>query len=232
MAHLKNKTNLFFDLDDTLWDFKANSGVILSALFEEFGLEKKLNTSLHDFLTYYRKLNLQLWSRYYKREIDKHYLRNYRFKEVFNHFGYDHYEESLLVSEAYMTRAPFGTALKEGCIETLTYLKTKYKLHIITNGFVESQAIKIDSCGLRPFFSNIIISEEHALVKPELRIFRVAESLAESQPHECVMIGDSMESDVQGALNAGWDAVYLRGENDSEYSGTCIQRLAELMELF
>ena len=88
-------------------------------------------------------------------------------------------------------------------------LNKNYHLHIITNGFKEVQAIKIDGCGLRNYFKNIIISEEHNLSKPEEKIFRLAESFADAKTEECVMIGDNFESDIVGALNAGWEAIYF-----------------------
>ncbi len=224
--------HLFFDLDDTLWDFTKNSAAALEPLFAEFALQRKLNTEFRLFLEKYRVINLQFWSRYYKREIDKEYMRNFRFHEVFKQFGYDKYEDNLLFSDAYTKRAPFGLHLKEGCLDTLSYLKNKYKLHIITNGFASTQSIKLDGCKLREYFTTIIISDEHALIKPEEKIFRLAESLTEARPEECVMIGDSIESDIEGALNAGWRAIYFADYNEHDYKGEFITRLEELKTIF
>src|SRR5690606_13699455 len=109
----------------------------------------------------------------------------------------------------YLTRTPKGTLLKENCLDVLGYLKGKYQLHIITNGFKESQDIKITGSGLRDYFSQIIISDEHQLIKPEEKIFRLAEKLSGAEVADCVMIGDSLESDIAGAENAGWDAIYF-----------------------
>ncbi|MDI1355272.1 MAG: YjjG family noncanonical pyrimidine nucleotidase [bacterium] len=229
---MKSKKHLFFDLDDTLWDFAANSSLVLEKLFHEFELKKKLNTEYPVFLESYRKVNLQLWSLYYKKQIDKRYMRNFRFNEVFKQFDYDNYEDNILISEQYMLQAPHGRLLKQGCIDTLNYLKPNYHLHIITNGFTETQAIKIDGCGLRDFFTNIIISEEHNLVKPEEKIFRLAESLAGAHPAECVMIGDSMESDVEGAKNAGWEAIYYSESDAGKYKGWHVRNLGELQKIF
>lgn len=229
---MKTKRHLFFDLDDTLWDFAGNSSFVLEKLYNEFELQKKLKTDYPNFLSTYRKVNLQLWSMYYKKQIDKRYMRNFRFNEVFKQFGYDHYEDNIQISEKYMQEAPHGRLLKQGCKDTLTYLKQNYTLHIITNGFTETQAIKIDGCGLRDYFSNIIISEEHNLVKPEKEIFRLAEKLAAAKPAECVMIGDSMESDVEGAKNAGWEAIYYSESDSGNYNGWHIRNLEELQRIF
>jgi len=232
MADLKNKKHLFFDFDDTLWDFQKNSAAVLHELFYEFDLTSKLHVNIDEFLSGYRKTNQAFWSLYYKGQIDKPYLRNHRFNETFKLYGYDNYEENLLITEQYLNRAPHGTSLKEGCIETLDYLKQNYKLHIITNGFKEVFAIKMNACGIREYFEHIIVSEEHELVKPDKKIFRMAESFAGAKTDECVMIGDSLESDIEGALNAGWDAVFLTENSDHGYVGKTISRLEELKTLF
>lgn len=201
--------HIFFDLDDTLWDFEKNSSVVLRNLFLEFDLSSKLNTDFDTFYITYKQINSDLWRSYFKKEIDKQFLRNNRFDIVFQKFSYRNYDENLAATEHYLQRSPYGTHLKDNCIETLTYLKTKYKLHIITNGFKEVQYIKLNNCGLNPYFDKIIVSDEHNLTKPDEKIFRLAESLAGCVPQQCVMIGDNYESDVEGALNAGWKAIWF-----------------------
>jgi putative hydrolase of the HAD superfamily len=228
---LKNIKHIFFDLDDTLWDFEKNSGKVLQQLFLEYDLTSKLKTDFENFHFTYKKINLSLWQQYSKKEIDKQYLRNHRFNIVFNKFGYNNYEENLNITEHYLTRAPKGTHLKTGCIEVLEYLNQKYHLHIITNGFKEIQFIKIDGCGLRSYFKNIIISEEHNLTKPDEQIFRLAENFANADKENCVMIGDNFESDIQGAINAGWKAIWLTEEQGREGFYT-IDDLLKLKTLF
>ena len=228
MADLRNKKHVFFDLDDTLWDFQRNSAIVLRQLFTEHGLAGRLNTGADNFLAVYTEINLALWTKYYKREIDKDYLRNHRFNIVFNRFGFNDYELGLRITSEYLLRAPKGTLLVEGCVDLLNYLKDRYTLHIITNGFSEVQATKIDGSSLRPYFKNILISEDHGLVKPDVRIFRLGEQLAGALPHECVMIGDNFEADIEGARNAGWDCAYLCSSERAGYDGIRISRLSEL----
>ena len=107
-----------------------------------------------------------------------------------------------------------------------------YKLHIITNGFKEVQSIKIDNCGLKNYFDTIIISEEHNLTKPDEKIFRLAENFAKTTKDECVMIGDNFESDIIGAINSGWDAIYFTEKNPENFSGKNISNLKELQTIF
>jgi len=231
MASLTGKKHLFFDLDDTLWDFEKNSSLVLQELFVEFNLEEKLRAGFDKFYSVYKTINQQLWALYYQQKIDKAYLRNHRFHLVFQVFNYSNYEENLVISEKYLARAPHGKFLKDDCLEVLGALKQHFALHIITNGFRETQAIKLDNCGLRPYFSTIIISEEHRLLKPDEKIFRLAESLSGGAHTECVMIGDNLECDVKGALNAGWDAVHFSELRSVGFDGLTIGKLSELKTL-
>lgn len=219
--------HIFFDLDDTLWDFEKNSSLVLQILFTDYGLANKLKTDFNTFHTTYKEVNHQLWRRYYKKEIDKHYLRNNRFDLVFKKFSYSNYDENLQLTDHYLQKSPYGTHLKDGCFETLDYLKTRYSLHIITNGFKEVQNIKLNTCGLRPYFNQIIISEEHQLIKPEEKIFRLAETFANCKKEECLMVGDNYESDIEGALNAGWQAIWLSSQPKEDK----INQINDLTEL-
>jgi putative hydrolase of the HAD superfamily len=232
MDRLKDKKHLFFDFDDTLWDFQKNSTLVLIELFYEYRLAEKLNAELNEFLAAYKKTNLLFWAQYHKRQIDKQYLRNNRFNETFKLFGYENYSENLKITEDYLNRAPHGKSLKEDCVETLEYLKENYQLHIITNGFREVFALKMKACGIQRYFDQIIISEEHNAIKPDEKIFRLAELFAKTNAKECVMIGDSFESDIQGALNAGWEAIYLTEEETIRSDIKSISRLKELTKIF
>lgn len=231
MVHLKEKKHLFFDLDNTLWDFETNSTAALSQLFDHYQLREKLGTSLEEFLRIYYQNNLQLWQQLSRREITKTQLRHKRFDQTFRTFGHVTETEYISFSEDYLQLAPRGTALLKDCKSTLTYLQKKYQLHLITNGFAETQHIKLDTCGLRPFFKGIIISDEHQYLKPEPEIFRIAEDLAGAEASDCVMIGDSLENDINGAKTAGWEAVYF-SPSDRSFSGHCISALSELLMIF
>jgi YjjG family noncanonical pyrimidine nucleotidase len=232
MADLRHKKHIFFDLDDTLWDFKYNSSEVLQELYHEFSLGDKLHARFREFIAVYADTNRKLWLKYGKNEIDKQYMREQRMHVTFKKFGYDNYEENLKVSALYMERAPQREQLTEGCRETLDYLKDKYELHLITNGFTETQNVKLNNCNLRDYFKQIIISEEHEVAKPDVRIFRIAEKLSGAQAAECVMIGDGLETDIQGALAAGWEAIHVEQEHSEKHNGHSIKELVELLQIF
>src|SRR4051812_26336520 len=115
MADLRKIKHLFFDLDDTLWDYDRNSRVVLEEMFVVFGLDSKLQCDFETFFRVYKKINLDLWSLFYKRLIDKHGLRETRWQKVFAHFNNTGYNNHAALSQFFVERSHRGTCLKEGC---------------------------------------------------------------------------------------------------------------------
>lgn len=224
-------SHLFFDFDNTLWDFDLNSYNVLKLLFGELELDKKINSAFGPFHDYYKKKNDELWHLYYKKHIEKSELRYKRFHDTFLNFGLDDIALSKRLSEEYLKISPYSNALKPGCIEMLDALFQNHHLHIITNGFKEVQNIKLDYCGLRPYFKEIIISEEHGYTKPHIEIFKLAEQKAKATKEECVMIGDNWVSDVEGALAAGWKAVFYKVNERALFEHKNLQTIDHLKEL-
>jgi putative hydrolase of the HAD superfamily len=220
---MKNINHIFFDLDNTLWDFDKNSREAIKHLYQAFDIIKHCNTSYVDFLNTYETINHELWYLYNLNKTTKEELRYMRFYKTFLHFGYDDLELANNWADAYLKISPYKTHLIEGAIETLEYLKPKYKLHLITNGFKEVQEIKLVTCDLKKYFEHIIISEDYGFNKPDIRIFELAQNLANTGKENCMMIGDNYEADIKGALNAGWKSVLYSPEKTNIHSKSTIQ---------
>jgi len=223
--------HLFFDLDNTLWDFDKNSCIVLQKLFAENNLDKKLRINFNEFYKFYHKKNDELWHLYYFNKIKKEELRYKRFYDTFLNFGLNDLKLSKEIAEAYLNISPYSKELKPGCIEILEHFKKTHHLHIITNGFIEVQNIKIDNCGLRNYFKEIIISEEHGFNKPHIEIFRLGERLAKTVSEKCTMVGDNWVSDIEGAVGAGWKSVFIEGNETAKYEHQNISVIRELNEL-
>jgi YjjG family noncanonical pyrimidine nucleotidase len=232
MVRKQDLKHIFFDLDDTIWDFEKNSERILSKLFEEKDLKNKLQNDFYTYFTAYKKKNGELWQLYNSKKISKDELRKRRFHETFLQFGYDDFDLSWDISEAYIQRSPYGTELKKGSIELLETLGEKYKLHIITNGFKEVQDIKLTQCGLKKYFDAVIISEEIGWNKPNVEIFREAEKLVDAQKEACLMIGDNLDTDIEGAKNAGWQTIWYNPQKSKRSSATQVHCLTEITPHF
>lgn len=227
---MKNIKHIFFDLDHTLWDFEKNSREALFELFVRDNVEKHINVSFSDFLKVYEEVNHELWRLYGLKQTTKEELRVKRFSKSFEHFSFHNTELATQWADDYLTLSPYKTNLIEGALDVLNYLNGKYHLHLITNGFKEVQHIKLVESKIKPFFNQIIISEEHGVSKPHLQLFEIAEQLSGALKTELVMIGDNYEADIKGALNAGWQAIYLTKKSiDNTH---CIKSLFELKTLF
>lgn len=211
MVIVKKYTHLFFDLDNTLWDFKRNSRGAMQVAFEKCGLKTK-GHDFNSFFEQYSKYNKQLWTAYRKNEIRKKELTSQRFLLTFNHLqirGVD----ALKMNDCYLKEMPKQNILLDGTFELLDYLKQKnYRLFIITNGFKEVQYKKLETSGLLPYFEKVFISEEIKCPKPGRQIFEHAIKSGNAPKNRSLMIGDDFDVDVMGALNFGIDAVYFCGQ--------------------
>ena len=225
--------HLFFDLDRTLWDFERNSEIALLKLFEEFKLGDKIH-DFHDFHSKYKEHNSRLWKMYGNKQIDKEHLRDERFRVTFAEFNIHDPDLTSKFSDGYVEISPRQTALFPETIETLISLKRdEYNMHIITNGFKEVQYIKLGKSGLDGFFDIILCSEEVGHNKPSPFIFEHALKQAGAGKKDSVMIGDDLEVDVIGAINAGIQGILF--DPHDHYTNLMdtprIKQLDELKEL-
>ena len=130
---------------------------------------------------------------------------------------------------------PTRKMLFADAVETLQYLKDKgYQLHLITNGFEETQHCKLRNCGISSFFVEVITSEGSNSMKPKKEIFDYALNKAKAMQHHSIMIGDSIEVDIKGAINAGIDQVFVNhtGELCTIKPTYVVTSLKELKEIF
>lgn len=199
-------TDIFFDLDHTLWDFDKNSALTFNKIFKLNNIDVNLN----DFLSNYEPINLNYWKLYREEKIDKTSLRFGRLNDAFLaiNISLDNHIINQL-SNDYLTYLSTFNHLFENTIEILEYLKTSYNLHIITNGFSEVQHGKLTKSKINHYFSTITDSEMAGVKKPNPKIFNYALQAAKTSANTSVMVGDNYEADILGALNIGLDAIFF-----------------------
>ena len=196
--------HLFFDLDNTVWDFNRNSRAALLECFPAFGLEEE---RFEEFFAGYNRHNDALWDLYRRNGITKQELSRARFDLTLADLGISGID-GMELNQAYLSRMPLQTRLCDGAGEVLSLLAQKYQMHIITNGFSEVQYKKLTNSGLEPFFNRIFVSEEIKSPKPSPEIFRHALKTCNARKKESLMIGDSWEVDILGAMMVGIDQIH------------------------
>ena len=212
---MRTYDHLFFDLDNTLWDFTTNSRLAMKQTMEQNGLMIRLD-SFDTFFHQYEQINHSLWNDYHSKKITKQKLIIDRFSKSLQPYGIHNYDW-IEVNRFYLENMALQTQLFPGTIETLTALKSKgYQMHIITNGFREVQHSKLINCGLSRFFTKVFISEDIHTTKPHRQIFEHALKSTNALKKRSIMIGDSWETDIIGALEFGMDQIMFLNMGKNE----------------
>ncbi|TXD46637.1 YjjG family noncanonical pyrimidine nucleotidase [Polaribacter sp. IC073] len=221
--------HVFFDLDHTLWDFEKNSALT----FEKIFIENNIDIKIDDFLKVYIPLNLEYWKLYRDEKVTKEVLRYERLKKSFDAANYTVSDDIInkLAIEYIENLAEFNH-LFEGTFELLDYLKSKYTLHIITNGFDEIQSKKMINSKIHHYFDQIITSDSVGVKKPNPMVFNYALKAAKATKDNSIMIGDSLDADIKGALNVGLKAIHCVFDASSETDKkiTAVKNLLEIKQ--
>ncbi|MBQ9752715.1 MAG: YjjG family noncanonical pyrimidine nucleotidase [Paludibacteraceae bacterium] len=240
---MKQYKAVFIDWDDTIGDFVGAAKRALQEMYDKYKLSDYF-ASHEEFVSLYKPHNIELWDKYGKDLVTKAFLRVDRFlypllhgtkvaSQIQSYTALSALAEQMSEDFLHLTTKYFS--LLPGAEELVRYLAKKYPLTVVTNGFIEVQYEKFDKSGLRNCFSHIVLSEEVGCQKPNPRIYEEALRMNGVSAEEAVMIGDSWNSDIQGAINAGIDQIWVRKSQDSLPEGQSatylVQSLSEVMEI-
>ncbi len=235
---MKQYKDLFFDLDNTLWDFDASSHRALQLVYDKFDLHRYFD-SFEDFYHSYKTLNKKLWDQYRNGEITKETLSVVRFLHLLEQrTGILQTKLAEQMSAAYLAEMTREPSLEPEAFDIVKYLSDKgYRLHVISDGFFEVQILKLQTSKLSPFISQLVTAEEVGVLKPDPRLFDYALKKANARPETSIVIGDDYENDILGAKNAGLDQVFYNKRNldvaSLPYKPTfVISKLRELTDIF
>lgn len=199
-------TDVFFDLDHTLWDFEKNSALTFERIFQKHALQIDLGL----FLRHYVPINLRFWKLYREEKVGKQELRYQRLKQSFDLMQLQVDDNTInTLSEDYIENLSSFNHVFPGTFEILEYLKPNYRLHIITNGFSETQEKKMKNANIRKYFEVVVNSEMAGVKKPNPKIFVMALERAKVTPEKALMIGDNLEADILGAQQVGLSTIHF-----------------------
>ncbi len=227
--------HIFFDLDRTLWDFESSADEAFRRIYDRFELSSFSIPSSKEFHKVYTVHNNRLWDSYRKGNITKEELRGRRFVETLYSFNVSDKELGDKIGDEYIRLSPLIVRLLPYALQILEYLRAQeYKLHIITNGFVEVQTVKLRESDMRKYFQHIITSEEAGVKKPDPAIFNFAIEKTGAIPEESIMIGDDYEVDIEGAKKVGMKTVLFDPGSifknpDCDYHIRCLDEIEEIL---
>ncbi len=236
--HRKQKfmryTDILLDLDDTLLDTATNTKETVKEIYTDYNLNNHFD-SFNTFYSFYHTNVSKLWDAYNKGGISKDEIQRERFTSSLTHIEDFNEEKIQIINKDYIERVMKKDALVEGAIELLDHLKSRYKIHILSNGFSEMQYKKMESAKLAShYFENIILSDVVGVNKPHPDIFIYALNKIGAKKKNAIMIGDNLLTDINGAYNSGLDQIWYNPESklSTDFKPTyTIRKLKEIKNI-
>jgi len=193
---------LFFDADDTLFDYKRAEAAALQKAFALLNLQFD-----NGYLDTYREINHGLWQALERQEIKQDVLRVRRFELLLEALGLHSFPDRL--STLYVEQLGLGTDLIDGAYEVLQTLHITSRIAVVTNGLQAVQRSRLEHSTILEFIDELIISEEVGAAKPHAAFFDAAFArTGHPAKGDVLIIGDSLSSDMQGGVDYGLDTCW------------------------
>lgn len=194
---------LLFDADGTIFDFDSASA---AALKHTFALANIPHTD--ETVAAYYRINHACWEAFERGEISAEILRSERFRRLNAELNLTH--DPVQLSTYYIQRLAEGTQLLDGALPLLNTLNGTFNQFLITNGLKEVQRPRFRAAGMDRYFTDIVISDEVGVAKPDPRIFDICfEKMGQPSKSDVLMIGDSLTSDMRGGIDYGIDTCWV-----------------------
>lgn len=225
---------VLIDLDDTLIDTIGNTEVTIREIYDDYNLDEYFASFDEFFVNHYRPNNIRLWKAYEKQEISKQQLMDERFVGVFREVADISDERAQVMNQDFLGRIVLKSSLIDGAVDLLDYLKSKYRLCVLSNGFSEMQYVKIKSAGLEGYFDEVVLSDVVGINKPQVGIFDYALRKLNAGKSEVIMLGDNYSSDIVGAHNAHIEQIWYnpKKQEAADFSPTyTIEHLSEVKSI-
>lgn len=213
---------LFFDIDDTILDYDLCAEFTVRKACETLGVPYSEAVQRE-----YRLVDDLLWARQKAGELTIPRVLELRNAHMMEYLGLT---DGMSFQEAFIAAFEESCALVEGAEDVLRAVKERgLPVYSASNGFLNVQTNRLEKAGVLQYFDRLFVSETIGYEKPDIRFFEHCLRETGCAAHEVLMIGDSIAADIKGALNAGWNVVYLNRHNKP--SGLDCREIKTLTEL-
>ena len=219
---------VLIDIDNTLLDFDA---YVKESMREGF---KKFNLGTYEDYMYqvFERINTRMWQEIERGELTYNELLKSRWNRIFAELTIS-FDGTIF--ETYFKDCLFDSAIPvEGSLEMLEYLSKRYILCAASNGPYEQQVNRLKRGNMLSYFSKLFISEKIGVSKPSEKFFShcLNELGNNILPSEIIMIGDSLTSDIAGAIQSGLKTCFfdrnMRGKTNDLSVDHVINRLTDI----
>ena len=217
---------LSFDLDDTLYN---NHPIIKAALQAQFDYLATIEQWHAKGPNYWRECRNHIGETQPELQSDVTKWRQVALRYGFAQLGFSERQAQEYANAAYkaFADARSNIVVSDDVLELLAQLREKYTLIAITNGNVE-----VEKFNLKGEFDLVLQAGPHGEAKPSRALFDKACALLEVNPNDILHIGDSLDTDVQGANNAGCYRVWLDNQGCIyNYKGLADIEITDIMQL-
>jgi putative hydrolase of the HAD superfamily len=222
--------NLFIDLDDTIYDFSGASRESFRETYDLLHYERYFDSFEH-YLSLYEPYNLELWRIYGEGKITKEELNRRRYSHPLECVGVNDQQLADTFCREALGRIPTKGPLMPGAMEILEYLRPKYNMYILSNGFKELQSRKMRTAGIDGYFDALILSEDIGVNKPNRELYEYALAKTGSKLSESLMIGDMFDTDIVGAANIGMEQMYYNPKEKKGHAFTPTYEVTHLLQI-
>lgn len=193
---------ILLDADMTIWDFDASERCALRDATAGLGLELT-----QEMEAYYHQVNAGYWRRFDLKEVTRDQLTTGRFADYIAYLGVA--ADPAEVNRRYEQALGNYSIMLPGALEMVQALAERYPLYIVTNGLHTAQTGRFEKSPVKPYISGLFISQDMNCQKPEKEFYdKVFTAIGITNPRRCIMVGDSLTSDIQGGINAGIDTIW------------------------
>ncbi|MBQ7300615.1 MAG: YjjG family noncanonical pyrimidine nucleotidase [Clostridia bacterium] len=209
-------TTLFWDIDDTLLDFKRGEATAIRQTFAELGIPVT-----EENVRLYSEINDSLWKRLERRELTRDEVLVGRFAMLFDELGVTY--DCRAAQELYFSFLGTQHDYIPGARETLDALYGRYRMYAVSNGSTVIQNRRIADAGLDRYFDGIFLSQAIGAQKPDPAFFDACFAAIPGLTRDAVLlIGDSLTSDMRGGEMAGLCTCWFNPHGKSNSLGVRI----------